>query len=1274
MKTLASRLLLVCMFVFAFSPLAARAQQTLGAINGTVTDSSNAVVPQAKVEAKNLGTGLTVTATTQNDGSYNIVDLPIGAYSVTITKQGFKTEVHSNILVRGNLATTVNATLQTGEVSTTVEVSGTPLMNQTDTTNGYTLGTEVIQNTPLGTGSFTQLAVLAPGVNADFLSGSGTNAGLGNQNIFANGQRDTSNSFSFNGVNATNVFSGQSSSSVSSNRLVLNTGESFQSGGAIQTNTSVFDAIGQGLPTPPQETVEELHVITSMYDASQGANSGAHIQLVTKSGTNDLHGQVYEYHQGTGWTANQFFYNASGTPRPDLHRNVFGGTVGGPIERNKLFFFASYQGQRVSDNFAGSQNVPVPPDLDNPALCTNGRDATCLANVSNADFGTTLTAADINTVSLAIMNAKLANGQSLVPSPQITDPVQESNLGFATVLQGTSRSTADQINANIDYDFGSKDRFAEKYYFQRNPTSNPFTASPDNASLFGFPMTLQAGSQVLSLGNTTVLSPNMTWQQQIGFIRQVAYGNTSQQFTPSTLGITLPNASRFPTIFLGNADFGGSGDALSIGPETNFANAGVFQNQFEGLTNFTWIHGPHSISWGLDWIHNQLNVVNKNNQTARITFLDFPGFLQGQVCGGGASSCSGVDTSLFLNGSSNRYYRTSQAGAYIQDDWKFEPNFTINVGLRWDWDGPLSEQHGFLTNFYPQTYSYDAASDTFSNIGLVVANKSFGSPAASASTLTGRQWGFEPRLGLVWNPSFAKSFVVRTGFGLYNDRGEFFTELSPSAGGGISGPFGVTVEEPFVVPVFPTASSTFAAPFGTTPPPPPPTNLAGVAALVPNAADLIGDTTPFCQATGQSFCGPLLFAGYDPRNTLPYSENWTVDLQWQPVNTLLLDVAYVGNHGVHEVIPVPFNQAVVATSANPALKGSANEQDFSYGYNVPGVSAESVSTLVAGFGTGNAALRAPFIGYDPNSEYYKAQGMSNYNALQFRVTKQVSSGLQFTGTYTWSHTLDEGGGLSEGLFFNGNNPLDPRSAYGNASFDRTHVFTIFYQYSFPNISTLKGFANQIVNGWRIGGIIVAQSGEPYSVVDFSGGVGSILYGGGQDEMTNPIVPVTDLSMAKAQGTLGVNPAKPALNPNAFSVVGLIIPAGTGGVPPCDQGTGACDNFETGFGSTGRNIFRGPFQTRFDFGVTKEFHLTERFRLKYDAQMFNIFNHPSFDTPNNDVEFNPFFANPPIYGFPGHPACVAATGAYQCPPGGRLGKIQHTIGSPRFIQMALHLTF
>ena len=360
------------------------------------------------------------------------------------------------------------------------------------------------------------------------------------------------------------------------------------------------------------------------------------------------------------------------------------------------------------------------------------------------------------------------------------------------------------------------------------------------------------------------------------------------------------------------------------------------------------------------------------------------------------------------------------------------------------------------------------ASDSFSDIGLVVAgdNKNFGTKGVSNSTMTGRQWGFAPRIGLVWSPSKLKNFVVRTGFGMYYDRGEFFTELSPAAGGGVSGPFGVTVEEPFVVPYYPTSSGTFSNPFGSSALPAPPQNLSGVSQLVPTAGQVINDTTTFCQNTGQVDCGGLYFGGYDPRNKLPYSENWTLDLQWQPYNSLVLDVAYVGNHGVHEVLPIPFNEAKIATPQNPALAANpANAQPYSYGYTFDCqfyfpcttsdlqsapllLPAENVSTIVGGYGSGNIALRVPYIGFDPNSDFNEAEGISHYDALQLRVSKRMSHGLLVNAAYTYSHTLDEGSGL--GLFYNGNDPLDPASAYATSDFDRTHVFTISYQYLLPS--------------------------------------------------------------------------------------------------------------------------------------------------------------------------------------------------------------------------------
>src|SRR5580693_8346547 len=341
-----SRLVLVCAGLIWLLASPAKAQQTLGSINGSVTDASGATMQAVNVTARNTGTNLKIVRTSNNDGSFSFVDLPVGVYEVTFSKDGFKTEVFSRVLVEAGHTTSENATLQPGAVTATVTVTDSSLLNETNTTNGYTLGSELIENVPLGTGSFTQLAILAPGVSADFLSGAGVNAGLGNQDIFANGQRDTSNSFSFNSVTANNLFNGLSSSSIGESRFVLNTNEQFLAGGQVQTNTSVFDAIGQGLPAPPPETIEEIHVNTSMYDVSQGANSGAHVAVATKSGTNDLHGNVYEYHQTSGWDANQFFFNAASLPRAPLHRNTFGGTLGGPILKNKLFFFASYQGQR----------------------------------------------------------------------------------------------------------------------------------------------------------------------------------------------------------------------------------------------------------------------------------------------------------------------------------------------------------------------------------------------------------------------------------------------------------------------------------------------------------------------------------------------------------------------------------------------------------------------------------------------------------------------------------------------------------------------------------------------------------------------------------------------------------------------------------------------------------------------------------------------------------------------------------------------------------------
>lgn len=1309
-------LLLLASFTF---PQSACAQQTLGSLNGTVMDVSGAAVPQASVSIRNTSTNLTVTSLTKDDGSFNIAALPIGTYEVTITKQGFEKVNYPQIQVRGNLTTTLNASLHPGEVSESVTVNATPLLNETNTANGYNLGASVIQAAPLGTGSFTQLAILAPGTSADFLSGSGSNEGLGNQGIYANGQRDTSNSFTFNAVNANNLFNGDSTSNIADNRFTLNTGEIFGAGGQVQTNTSVFDAIGEGLPTPPVETIQELQVTTSMYDASMGQNSGAHIELTTMSGTNNYHGQAYEYFQNNVFDAaptflvpTTFFSGA-----PPLHRNVFGGTFGGPIKKDKLFFFASYQRQDVSDALNGSfAGVPTLPGLTNA-----NRDPQDLVNLVNYDAGLTttvggpctsskcITVGEVDPVALSMVQAKTKSGQFYIPSESIGTTVgyESSIQKYNSAAEGpASTFKANQVNGNIDYNFSASDRIAAKYYFQRDPTSSPFAVS----QVPGFPQTLQAGSQVFSLDNTTVLSPNTTWEQRFGFIRQIANATTSQSLTPSSIGLTLPAGELFPGITIDNADEGAAfkatpsspvtkvpaleGNELKIGPSTNFANAGVFQNQFEAASKYNWVLGKHTLSFGGAYDYTQLNVLNRENDVASFTFRDFGDFLIGKL---GSDESSG----LLLDGETNRHFRSKQAGLYAQDEYKVTPKVSVTAGLRWDWDGPLYEANGLMTNFYPQDYGYDLATDTFNpvngtpGIGIVVPsiNKTFGTPGVSASTLTGRQWGFAPRIGIAWSPK--KNFVVRAGYGMFYDRGEYFSELSASAGLGISGPFSVTTQEPFSIPLNTScASSTNClshAPFGTTLPPVP-TSLAALAALVPDMRALAGCSTtappPGLQQPGQPYCNPVsfspprpfLFGGYDPTNKLPYSENWSLDLQWQPENDLVLTLGYLGNHGVHELLPIPFNQPGVATPQSPI-----NNQIYSYGYLAAGgpscdeyndasatcfpLPTEAVQTTVGNYAAsdGNTALRSKYIGINPNADLWTAEGISNYNALQLSATKKITHGLQFNASYTYSHTLDEGSGIGDGLFFNGNNPADPRASYASSDFDRPHVFIISYLYDFPTFKDAGGVVNQLANGWGITGVTVAQSGEPFSVVDFSGVAGGIYYSA-DDFITNPILPLAPgVTPKQAESTANGGGAlvsgQPYVNPNLFSTP--TIAPGTDGVPPCQvvSGTEVCDNYETGFGATGRNVFRAPFQTTFNFSVFKNFKINERFNLKFETDAFNIFNHPNLDAPNNDFELNPCYNPVPCYELTPNP-----------PNSKGFGVISNTIGSNRFLQMSLHLTF
>jgi hypothetical protein len=450
--------------------------------------------------------------------------------------------------------------------------------------------------------------------------------------------------------------------------------------------------------------------------------------------------------------------------------------------------------------------------------------------------------------------------------------------------------------------------------------------------------------------------------------------------------------------------------------------------------------------------------------------------------------------------------------------------------------------------------------------------------------------------------------------------------------------------------------------------------------LIYNQSQLSGcpePVTPTCTPTGFANFDAL-FGGYDPTNKLPYSENWSLDLQWQPKNDLILTMAYIGNHGVHQPIPIPFNQPQVATPTHPV-----NGQIYSYGFQPldgPDIFSgnplltEQVQTTIGefSFSDGNTALRTPYIGFNPNADFWRAEGISNYHALQLQATKRMSHGFMVNASYTYSHSLDEGSGLGAGLFFNGNNPLIPRTAYASSDFDRTHVLTVSYAYMLPKLERASRFMSAVVNGWGIQGVTVAQSGQPFSIIDFSGTAGGIFFSS-DDFITNPILPLAP-GISPKQATQGGTVQSvggvrvPYVNPDSFSVP--LLSPGESGVPPCGPTVGGtstnfCDMVETTYGSNGRNLFRAPFQLRFDFSILKNFKLSERVALKFEADAFNLFNHPSFDTPNSNFTLDPCFNPQPCYGTSG----IVASGNSQ-----NFGVIQQTVGSNRFLQLSMHLTF
>jgi hypothetical protein len=542
---------------------------------------------------------------------------------------------------------------------------------------------------------------------------------------------------------------------------------------------------------------------------------------------------------------------------------------------------------------------------------------------------------------------------------------------------------------------------------------------------------------------------------------------------------------------------------------------------------------------------------------------------------------------------------------------------------------------------------------TVNNSGFVIAgnNKENPTSGVSDSTLNGRQWGISPRVGFAWSPRASHSnLVVSGGAGLYYDRGELFSYLSQPAGGSIGGPFGVTESAPLVSVATGNSDSkaglTLANPMGdlafSTPAQggiytPPSANPGVIAsALQAQLNEMTGTPSGYFSQFGKNCSGwqsqegyflctsPLNFGVYDRNNVLPYTLNYTLNVQYQPTNTLAFSLGYTGNRGHHSVIPIPINEPGVATPTNPIWGETASygmdvldQNSSDCGYDYCPIVEEPWNT----FDAGNTDFRTPYVGFSPNAADFKTVGVSAYDALGAHLEKRLSHNFQLGASYTWSHGLDEQSDI--GLFFTGDNPNHLRDSWASSDFDRTHVFTANFQVDVPNaIKGRRNLASYLVNDWHLTGIGILQSGEPWSLYEFYGAVGSINFGNFPTLM-NPVLSIKDPQHPKS--ALTGNPGKfresggsyiPYIDPSQIAI--HYITPGTNGVP-VSSGSEPTDIYQTSFNVGQRNIFRQSAQKRLDLSLRKSFKVSERIKLQYEFNVFNLTNTTSLDIPQDQAQ-------------------------------------------------------
>lgn len=1146
----------------------AKADELYGRIRGVVTDATGAAVPDVQVKLTNTGTGASQDAVSGPDGAYQFIDLKPGVYSLTAKKTSFKTFDVRSIKVEATVIYVQNVTMEIGAVSETVEVSANPAqVEQTSMQLTNTISSKTITDLPLNGRNWINLQQTLPGVVIP-----DTRFGT---NFATNGSQAQQNSYLVNGND--------------SNDLPLNS----------------------PLAPPNPDTIEEVKMVTNTINPEYGRNSGAILNAVTKSGTNQFHGTAFEFYRDTFLNTHNFFTKT----KQIFHQNQYGGTIGGPIWKNKSFFFFGLQNTRARQpgaNSNGTTNVFTNDMLTNGiwnAAKLNGvvtQNATTgvftIKNPKKSPFPMFGDASSSCPVSGGVMcPAGTPYGKTYAPgATNTTPPTLTTNGLFSTGLVPTqlysafasalvkkfvplpncgttsctlysfspvTRLAANQFIGRFDQNLGSKDTLWFYAYANDQSTLNDIAFSA--ASLPGFGDKSKPYTKQFTSAWQHTFSSNVLNELRAGYTRLNFDTGTPQTLvTPSSVGFTnifpqIPQGAGYPRMTI-----------------TGYFNLGFTSNgpqprkdqTYQATDNFSWIKGKHTLKFGYDGRKFQVwNPFGARNNGA-FSFTTSGAFSTGDA---GLNFLLGIPSSYNQSSGQVILAQAYEHYTYAQDQWRVKPNLTLTFGAGYQIDTPIAEyQNAGLSRacFIPgqQSKVFPLGTAPNGKPGGAPAGYNFpGDPGCDKYGGVSTKYNhIGPRVGFAYSPGWggrvfggpAKTSITG-GFGIYYNRGEEELNLQDLG----APPIGQT--------------SNGVGDIGFTPSFPDPwTDIAGRGSLTnkfPYRPPTPGSIIDFSQFF------PMGISVDDPKLTTPYAMNYHFTVQRELPSRTILSIGYVGAQGRNLVASYQFNpmtsaglQTCLATPAC-ATNGDQAPVNFPNLFQYPG--------NIWG-----------------NSGMQHTAGWSNYNALQVTVDKRFSHGLQFLTSYSYSHSLDTGSSFEDTSFQTAGG-FDPNGRlgrdYGSSAFDARHRYTLSFSYEVPSLKhAWSAIPGRFVDGWLLTGQTIWQTGFPVNL---------------QDSNELSLVCSTTYSFYACPDRPNVVSKPVYLDPRASATHQWFSAASF------------TDNAVGTLGNASRGLVRGPGYWGTNFSIQKNTKITETTTFQIRLEAFNLFNHANFANPNGDVASSTF---------------------------------------------------